>query len=841
LNGDLVKSETLKGHADSVHGVVFVANSGGAQRLVSGAYDNTAKLWEQENDGVWKPLAILKGHTDAVMEVVCSPDGRYIATSSLDRTVRLWSADGQFMKILGTKPKDLAINQAIDVSPDGRWLIAADRRHDGGSVVWSVPEGQEITRYNGHNGTVFQARFRPASADKPLVASTGGDANDICLWDPKTGKEVSRIVGLGYSVLSAAFSPDSSIFSFGQTANGPDTLTAAQPLTASFSIADFALVEITKTDWQRGQLTVDGYSAKPNPDKRSELIISQRNRETCRVTRSQSFDSVRCYAFLPGKGQVVVGSNFGLTLHDAQTGKQLREFVGHTGILWAVAVSPDGKTLLSASNDQTLRMWRLEDVPRDKADEVSSLLNFFFTKDGKDWIAWTNEGYYAASPEGNRLIGWHLNRGIDKAADFAEAWQYAKIFHQPQVVELVLTARSTEKAIELAAQVARIRVPDIIDIRKDRDKLAVPKVSVTSPKQYTRIVGESVQLVGSVMPMGSMPITDVRITVNKRPVDLGRKDLLVRPRENERTVEVPLKVNVPLLPGANLIEVVASTEFATSQPFAIEVQSSAPKLKKPTLYFLGIGCAQYENEALSLKFPDDDIKGIAEALKKQEGKLYEKVVSTTLIDEQVTRREILRAMKKLKTSVTQHDVAIIAVSGHGHADVDGTYYFCPHDIDIEEPTITGIRWTEITEPLKMLPCKVVLCMDTCHAGAVLGPKRGQRNKSTHDAIRNAIADLTSIEAGVIVLTSSTGKEVSIEDAEWKHGAFALALIEALTGRHKVKSNLTKLPADLNTDQLLEISEIDAYITARVKELTKGTQHPVTERGRLPSFPLAVTK
>ncbi len=45
----------------------------------------------------------------------------------------------------------------------------------------------------------------------------------------------------------------------------------------------------------------------------------------------------------------------------------------------------------------------------------------------------------------------------------------------------------------------------------------------------------------------------------------------------------------------------------------------------------------------------------------------------------------------------------------------------------------------------------------------------------------------------------------------------------------------------NGDRFLELSEIDAYITARVRELTQGRQHPVTERGRLPSFTFAVAE
>ncbi|MEZ6125722.1 MAG: hypothetical protein R3C49_21460 [Planctomycetaceae bacterium] len=177
-------------------------------------------------------------------------------------------------------------------------------------------------------------------------------------------------------------------------------------------------------DWQRGRLTSDGYSAAVDPQHINTLIIRRATNggtpvETARIARHNSYDGISCYAFLPGRRQVVVGSNYGLTLHDADSGTTLREFVGHTGIIWAVAVSPDGRTLLSASGDQTLKLWDLESVVSDpQLKTVAPLLNFFFTKDQQDFVAWTEEGYYSASPGGEDLIGWHTNRGIDKAASF---------------------------------------------------------------------------------------------------------------------------------------------------------------------------------------------------------------------------------------------------------------------------------------------------------------------------------------------------------------------------------------------------------------------------------------
>ncbi len=76
------------------------------------------------------------------------------------------------------------------------------------------------------------------------------------------------------------------------------------------------------------------------------------------------YDKICCFTWLSGDGAVIGGYN-GLYLFDTRTGKRIRGFHGHTGVIWAAAPSPSGALLLSASDDQTLRIWNLdhEDPP----------------------------------------------------------------------------------------------------------------------------------------------------------------------------------------------------------------------------------------------------------------------------------------------------------------------------------------------------------------------------------------------------------------------------------------------------------------------------------------------
>jgi uncharacterized caspase-like protein len=363
--------------------------------------------------------------------------------------------------------------------------------------------------------------------------------------------------------------------------------------------------------------------------------------------------------------------------------------------------------------------------------------------------------------------------------------------------------------------------------------MAPPDVRIDAPRDGSVAVSESVRLLAEVTPQGELPITSIRVMINGRPTQATGEGI---PLERPASEKVAVDASVVLPAGQSEISVVAANAMATSQPASVRVTRRAHAVLAPSLYVLAVGITRHRESSIDLRFAHADAQAVADALAEQEGGLFRRVERQVLVDEQATRRGILRGLRWLRESVTQRDVAFVSLSGHGKTDDDRTYFFIPHDFELDDLWGTGLRWSELTDTLSTLPCKVVLAKDTCHSGAVTG----RRTRAVD--LTPAIKELTAAESGVVVMAASTGREVSQEADEWGHGAFCLAIVEGLTGRRThAEQAQSRLPCDYDGDGVIQLTELDAYVTNRVKELTHGAQHPVTNRGNIPSFPLAVVQ
>ena len=217
---------------------------------------------------------------------------------------------------------------------------------------------------------------------------------------------------------------------------------------------------------------------------------------------------------------------------------------------------------------------------------------------------------------------------------------------------------------------------------------------------------------------------------------------------------------------------------------------------------------------MNLDYADDDAIALQNIYKNQEGKLFNQVHTNLLTNQQATKGNVMDAFDWLEQGVTQHDIAVVFVAGHGVNDVKDNYYFLPHNADVERLRRTAVNWAEFNVLLADLPSKTLLFVDTCKSGNVTGSKK----RGFESNITGALKDLADTESGVVVMSASTGRESSLENPTWGHGAFTKALVDGMENYQ----------ADLNQNGVITFKELDLFVTERVKDLTGGTQHPTTQ-------------
>ncbi|MFO1268012.1 MAG: caspase family protein [Rubrivivax sp.] len=474
-------------------------------------------------------------------------------------------------------------------------------------------------------------------------------------------------------------------------------------------------------------------------------------------------------------------------------------------------------------------------------------------------MLWTPAGYFDAAVGAEDLLGWHISRRAPTHGPTSSPCARCARLHRPDVLDRLFESLDGEQADlanaagnrpQEAPLVLADALPPVIDAvgapdLKGSDAGVRVRVRLRSPQDapvtalVARADGRPARVDGNGTASASVEV-DLQVRFEGQPNSIA----LVAENKWGRSMPATFTLNwnaprptAAESPPASAVAVrpadagtSPATVAAPSPPRPAATGAATDPDRKPRLYVLAVGVGKFADDSISpLDLTSKDVRDFVAEIRKQQGRLYRQVDVKLLVDQGATRDAIMDGLEWLQRQVTQHDVGMLFVAGHGDNDADLGYIYVPHNFNAEAKRRTAVSFKEFSKTLDALAGKALFFIDTCHSGNVLGQK--SRSVARNPDASGAINDLISAESGVVVFSASTGRQYALENRAWGNGAFTKALVEGLSGK-----------ADLRGKGQVTHKMLDFYISDRVKELTKGKQTPVTQApGGVPDFPLALVR
>ena len=370
--------KTIDDHATTIESLQF---SPDGKRLAAGSADSTASVWDVDTG---QRLNKLLGHFGEIHSVIFAPQSDALLTGSSDGNVKSWTLDDAEVRDVLEHPSAVS---SVSFSYDGQLL--ATSCIDGQVRIWSVDSGRLVREFMAHTGKSWRVRFIPGGDDQTIV-STGADAF-IRIWSATTGEELQRFDSYGNQHDPSIFAiTHDSLIAFQAT---PTTVKIWNPKTQR----TVDLLDVGKAD-----------DLEFSPNGEWLVVASARDISMWSVQSGEKLyevvgdaRAVRSVAFSPNGSTLVSGSNdrtLKLWPVSSQTDNASfgspRTLTGHTAILGAVTYSPDGRLLASAGDDEGIRMWDPQTGEQRAVlkGHAGAVVDLAFSPDGKILASAGNDG-----------------------------------------------------------------------------------------------------------------------------------------------------------------------------------------------------------------------------------------------------------------------------------------------------------------------------------------------------------------------------------------------------------------------------------------------------------------
>jgi WD40 repeat protein len=433
----------ISGEEDSP--LMTFAVSGDGQKIATGSAKGEIGIWDSDNG---KLVRKLTGHTEQITAVALSRDGNLAVSSSIDQTIRGWDtaagkeqwqysaagfavaisiapngklfgvaevAEGGSIQVRslrdGNAIRTLAMPfrgvVTLSFSPDSSQLATAG---SGNAVrLWSVSDGDEIRPMKGHPGPIATVSV---SQDGRWVATCSASDTVVRLWEAATGRQIRVFEDHPAGVDEVQLSPDGKLLAAGSW-DHPILLWDTATGRCVHSLANHPSVGPHFRFSSDGKtLATAGRSGSVGIwDVGSGKLVSEHTAPPNEVASVLSYSGGRVLAIetpeMDEEGEVST-----IPLWDATASRVIRRFKGHRGMVNGAVLSPDGRSMASRGDDQTVRIW-----------EVATGLERRSFRDPSPSSSWTGTQFLAFTADGRTLATcgshdarvrmWDLAAGVE--------------------------------------------------------------------------------------------------------------------------------------------------------------------------------------------------------------------------------------------------------------------------------------------------------------------------------------------------------------------------------------------------------------------------------------------
>jgi len=400
--------------------------------IISTNSHHSILLWRCNNEGNWiKEILFENAHKDTILELDISPDGKFIATSSLDNTVKVWNPTTGLLSTLHKleyPDKKHYIGYSVAFTPDSNHLVCYSDSRLNKNYLIKLSDLSKPTEITGHGEFVEKTEtLLHSDTGKTLTASLWHGDNSIVLYDFSNDKLLSKISNYYRPITSISLTEDFKDLEYGFGIDHKDYLSEKllkkvyQP-SNSINLRSFTPTNITK----RSLDSKASHTFKKLSSNKIAIKLENREHET---TTENHLDHIYTYALHPDLKHIIIGSELSLSLYRLEDNKHIHQFYHNPQRVLSLYVNKKDNILFSGSENSIIRMWDLS------SNEL--LLNIHLS-DLHGVTAWTSNGFYTSSNPKQPPIGWMVNLKNMYPPSFVPAANISENLYKPNYIQELL-------------------------------------------------------------------------------------------------------------------------------------------------------------------------------------------------------------------------------------------------------------------------------------------------------------------------------------------------------------------------------------------------------------------